>query len=161
MQSIHIALIVWVSRLSISLYRCQGMCMLKVAQNIYALLIIPEMWRQLVKYKEAFCLVLNRNKNPFTNWRHASGIINKVYKSQVFFWATFHPGEHFIMHLRRHQDERESLRTRFSISLYFDDLPSPPLLPGWVAREKWKNLLFIYFYFQCFLLVCFNRHFLT
>jgi len=28
--------------------------------------------------KEAFCLVLNRNKDPFTNWRHAFGIINKV-----------------------------------------------------------------------------------
>jgi len=29
---------------------------------LYTLLIIPEMWRQLVKYKEPFCLVLNRTK---------------------------------------------------------------------------------------------------
>jgi len=35
--------------------------------NLYTLLIIPEMWRQLVKYKEGFCLVLNRNKDSFTN----------------------------------------------------------------------------------------------
>jgi len=46
---------------------------------LYTLLIISEMWRQLVKYKEAFCLILNRNKDQFTNWRHASGIISKVY----------------------------------------------------------------------------------
>jgi len=51
--------------------------------NLYTLLIIPEMWRQLVKYKEGFCLVLNRNKDSFTNWRHALGIIHKVYKSFV------------------------------------------------------------------------------
>jgi len=51
---------------------------------LYTLLIIPEMWRQLVKYKEAYCLVLNRNKDTFTNWRHASGIINKVYNYYYF-----------------------------------------------------------------------------
>jgi len=52
---------------------------------MYVFLIIPEMWRQLVKYKEAFCLGLNRNKDPFTNRRHESGIINKVYRGQFFF----------------------------------------------------------------------------
>jgi len=52
---------------------------------IYTLLIIPEMWRQLVKYKEAICLVLNRNKDPFTNWRHASGIIYKVYNTFTIY----------------------------------------------------------------------------
>jgi len=37
-----------------------------------------------VKYKEAFCLVLNRNKDPLTNWRDASGIINKVYRPVLY-----------------------------------------------------------------------------
>jgi len=46
---------------------------------VYTLSMIPEIWHQLVKYKEAFCLVLNRNKYPFTNWRYKLGIINKVY----------------------------------------------------------------------------------
>jgi len=47
--------------------------------QVYTLLIIPKMWRELVKNKGVSSLVLNRNKDPFTNWRHASGIINKVY----------------------------------------------------------------------------------
>jgi len=41
------------------------------------------MWRQLVK-NEAFCLVLNRNKDAFTNWRHTSGIINNTLRGSLF-----------------------------------------------------------------------------
>jgi len=80
---------------------------------IYTSLIISKMWHQLVKYKEAFpceristnehsifkntttlfsfeafCLVLNRNKDPLTNWCHVLEIINKVYTSFFVECAT-------------------------------------------------------------------------
>jgi len=65
--------------------RGMGSSMLFKIVDVYTFLIIPELWRQWVKYKEAFCLVLNRNKDPFTNnWRHTLRIINKVYNEHQF-----------------------------------------------------------------------------
>jgi len=60
------------------------------------------MWHQLVKEaKEAFCLVLNRNKELLTNWRHRSGIINKVYKMcndnlRQFLWFLL-SNQHYLL----------------------------------------------------------------
>jgi len=54
----------------------------KILTNNWSLKHTTIKTRPKLKHKteRSFLSVLNRNKDPFTNWRHAPGIINKVYR---------------------------------------------------------------------------------
>jgi len=47
---------------------------------IYTLLIMPDAWRQMVNGSLFLFKTKQKASLYFTNWRHISGIINKVYK---------------------------------------------------------------------------------
>jgi len=51
--------------------------------GLYTLLIIPDAWRQLVKGSLFLFQTKQKASLYFTNWRHISGIINKVYRHSI------------------------------------------------------------------------------
>jgi len=51
---------------------------------LYTLLIIPDAWRQLVNWYLFLFKTKPKASLYFTNWRHISGIINKVYTPVLY-----------------------------------------------------------------------------